>query len=69
MYQALVSGLIWPLAGMEMSGSGADHSGELSSSVHVNAFPDPDLTDHFDLTVRRPPSRPIVLRLLWPIVD
>jgi hypothetical protein len=53
MYQALVRSLFWPLAGMEMSGSGANHSGELSSSMHVNAFPDPDLTDQFDLTVRR----------------
>ncbi len=35
MYQALVCGLIWPLAGMEMSGPGANHSGELSSSMHA----------------------------------
>ncbi len=33
--------------------------------MHVNAFPDPDLTDQFDLTVRRPPTRLTVLWLLW----
>lgn len=58
MYQAFICGLLRVLAGMKISGPGANHSDELSSSMHANAFPDPDLTDHFYLTLRRSPYTP-----------
>ena len=45
---------------MEMRGPGADHSGELSSSVASNCVSRPGSDRSFDLTVRRPPHTPDV---------
>ncbi len=34
---------------MEMRGLGADQESELLGSLQINAFPNPDLTDHLPL--------------------
>jgi hypothetical protein len=70
MYQALNCDLMkGSLAGMEMSGPGANHSTELWRSLDFAAFPDPDLTDHVTLPFVDLLTRPTVLQLLWLIVD
>ena len=70
MYQALKCDLMkGPLAGMEMSGAGANHSNELWCSLDFIAFPDPDLTDHLTLPFVDLLTRPTVLQMLWLIVD
>lgn len=70
MYQALQCGLMKePLAGMEMSGPGANHATELLCSLDFIAFPDPNLTDHLTLPFVDLLTRPTVLRLLWLIAD
>lgn len=68
MYQAFRCGLIWPLAGMEMRGPGADHLSELCSLDFI-AFPGPDLTDRLTLPFVDLLMRPTFPRLRRPIVD
>ncbi len=69
MYQAFVRSLIWPLAGMEMRGPGANHKIELLSSLQLHAFLDPDLPDHVALPFVDLLTRPTVLWPLWLIFD
>ncbi len=57
-------GLSRPLAGMEMRGPGANHRGELLSSMVFIAFPGPDLTDHLPLPFLDLLTRPT---FPWPL--
>jgi hypothetical protein len=59
MYQAYSAAIV-PLAGMEMRGTRRRSFWRAFCSLFHFAFPDPDLTDPFDLTVRRPPHTPNV---------
>jgi len=49
MYQAFRCSLIWPLAGMEIRGPGADHYDGLKALWSHRAFPGLDLTDQLTL--------------------
>jgi IS5 family transposase len=60
----LQGGLSRPLAGMEMRGPGANHRGELLSSMVFIAFPGPDLTDHLPLPFLDLLTRPT---FPWPL--
>jgi hypothetical protein len=61
MYQAFRCSLIWPLAGMEIRGPGADHYGGLKALCSHRAFPGPDLTDQLTL-----PFVALLTRLTFP---
>ena len=61
MYQAFRCSLIWPLAGMEIRGPGADHYGGLKALWSHRAFPGPDLTDQLTL-----PFVALLTRLTFP---
>ncbi len=67
--QAFVRSLIWPLAGMEMRGPGANQVVELLNSLNSNAFPGPDLTDHVTLPFVDLLTLPMVLWSLRLIFD
>ena len=64
MYQAFRRGLSRPLAGVEMREPGANHRGELLSSMASIAFPGPDLTDHLPLPFLDLLTRPT---FPWPL--